>query len=55
MSKSIKKLNDAEIAQVAGGQGEIAGRYLRLRSEDTKTGDGEIGARYLRLKSETTK
>ncbi len=53
MSKSIKKLNDTEIAQVAGGQGEIAGRYLNLRSENTK--DGEIGARYLRLKSETTK
>ncbi len=53
MSKRIKKLNTAEIAQVAGGQGEIANRYLGLRSEDTKS--GEIEALYLGLRAEKTK
>ncbi len=52
-----EELNKEEIAQVHGAVGEIAPRYLSLRSEDTKgaTRVSEIGGHYLNLVAESTK
>jgi|GEM_PF-6451773 len=35
--KELKTLNAAEVALVHGGAGEINGKYLTLRSENTKS------------------
>ena len=54
MSKK-EVLTKEEIAQVHGAMGEIAPRYLSLRSENTKTGNSEIAGQYLTLRAESTK